>query len=60
LWGIPDTDLQAHLDDIASESAPFAAQGKVADYSPVLAAVEPSRFGFALATTDGQRIGSSE
>ena len=51
-------DLQALLDDLATESAPFAAQGKVADYIPALAAVDPSRFGIALATVDGQLLGS--
>ena len=51
-------DLQALLDDLASEAAPFAAQGKVADYIPALAAVDPSRFGIALATVDGQLLGS--
>jgi glutaminase len=53
-------DLQALLDDLASESAPFAAQGKVADYIPALAAVDPARFGIALATTDGQLFGSGD
>ena len=53
-------DLQALLDDLASESAPFATQGKVADYIPALAAVDPSRFGLALATMDGQLVGSGD
>ena len=53
-------DLQALLDDLAIESAPFAAQGKVADYIPALAAVDPSRFGIALATMDGQLLGSGD
>ncbi|HJV47826.1 MAG TPA: glutaminase [Geothrix sp.] len=53
-------DLQALLDDIASASAPFAAQGKVADYIPALAAVPASRFGIALATMDGQTYGSGD
>lgn len=53
-------DLQALLDDLASEAAPFAAQGKVADYIPALAAVDPSRFGIALATVDGQLLGSGD
>ncbi len=53
-------DLQALLDDLAHESAPFAAQGKVVDYIPALAAVDPARFGLALATTDGQLLGSGD
>lgn len=51
-------DLQALLDDLASEAAPFAAQGQVADYIPALAAVDPAQFGIALATVDGQLLGS--
>ncbi len=53
-------DLQALLDDLAREAAPFAAQGKVADYIPALAAVDPARFGIALATVDGQLLGSGD
>lgn len=51
-------DLQALLDDLASEAAPFAALGQVADYIPALAAVDPAQFGIALATVDGQLLGS--
>ncbi|WP_306590256.1 glutaminase [Geothrix sp. 21YS21S-4] len=53
-------DLQALLDDLAAESAPFAARGKVADYIPALASVPPSRFGLALATIDGGLFGSGD
>ena len=53
-------DLQALLDDIARESAPLAAQGKVADYIPALAAVDPAHFGIALVTTDGRLFGSGD
>lgn len=53
-------DLQALLDDLARESAPFAAEGRVADYIPALAAVDPSRFGMALATMDGALVGSGD
>ena len=53
-------DLQALLDDLAAEAAPFAAQGRVADYIPALAAVDPSRFAMALATIDGQIYGSGD
>src|SRR5664279_4197172 len=53
-------DLQSLLDDLAREVAPFAAQGKVADYIPALAAVDPTRFGIALAMTDGQVYGSGD
>jgi len=53
-------DLQALLDDLTTEAAPCAAQGKVADYIPALAAVDPSHFGLALATMDGQLLGSGD
>jgi len=53
-------DLQALLDDLTRETAPFAVQGKVADYIPALAAVDPARFGLALATVDGQLLGSGD
>jgi glutaminase len=53
-------DLQTLLDDIALEAAPFAAEGKVADYIPALAAADPARFGVALATVDGQLLGSGD
>ena len=50
-------DLQVLLDDLARE---VAAQGKVTDYIPALAAVDPTRFGIALAMTDGQVYGSGD
>jgi glutaminase len=53
-------DLQALLNDIAIEAAPFAVGGKVASYIPALAAVDPARFGLALATVDGQLLGSGD
>jgi len=53
-------DLQTLLDDIALEAAPFAADGKVADYIPALAAADPACFGVALATVDGQLLGSGD
>jgi glutaminase len=53
-------DLQTLLDDIAREAAPSAALGKVADYIPALAAVDPTHFGIALATMDGQLYGSGD
>lgn len=53
-------DLQALLDELAAEAAPHAAQGRVADYIPALAAVDPAHFGIALATMDGQVFGSGD
>ncbi|HJV22828.1 MAG TPA: glutaminase [Holophagaceae bacterium] len=53
-------DLQALLHDIARDTAPVLGQGKVADYIPALAGVDPRRFGLALATTDGQVLGTGD
>ena len=40
--------------------SPYAARGRVADYIPALATVDPSRFGIALATVDGEVLGSGD
>ena len=53
-------DLQALLDSIVADVRPLAARGRVADYIPALAAVDPSQFGIALATVDGELLGSGE
>jgi glutaminase len=55
-----DMDLQALLDEIAHASASSATLGNVADYIPALAAVDPTRFGIALASTDGALLGSGD
>ncbi len=54
------TELQALLDRLAAEARPYAAHGRVADYIPALAGVDPSRFGIALATVGGDLIGSGD
>ncbi len=46
--------LQSIIDDIAAEVAPLVGQGKVADYIPALACVDPCQFGMAIYTKDGQ------
>jgi glutaminase len=53
-------DLQALVEEIARDVAPLQGQGKVADYIPALAAVDPGRFGLALATTEGEIYGSGD
>jgi glutaminase len=53
-------ELQTLLDSIAAEARPVAARGRVADYIPALAGVPPSRFGIALATVDGDVVGSGD
>ncbi|MFT4001031.1 MAG: glutaminase [Rhizobium sp.] len=47
------TDLQAILDGIYAELLPRIGEGKVADYIPELAKVDPKQFGMAIATADG-------
>lgn len=47
------TDLQAILDGIHAELLPRIGEGKVADYIPELAKVDPKQFGMAIATVDG-------
>ncbi len=46
-------DLQAVLDSIHAELSPRLGEGKVADYIPELAKVDPNQFGMAIATVDG-------
>ena len=55
-------DLQAIIDDIHQELSPRFGQGKVADYIPQLARVDPKHFGMAIVTTDGKvhRVGDAE
>lgn len=46
-------DLQKVLDDIVAHMAGETTRGKVADYIPQLAHVDPARFGIAVVTADG-------
>lgn len=46
-------DLQAVLDSIHAELLPRLGEGKVADYIPELAKVDPNQFGMSIATVDG-------
>lgn len=47
-------DLQLIADDIVSALEPRLGEGKVADYIPELARVDPKQFGIAITTVDGQ------
>lgn len=47
-------NMQQILDDITAEIALETDRGKVADYIPQLAHVDPNQFGIAIATPDGQ------
>ncbi|MUZ72082.1 glutaminase [Agrobacterium vitis] len=47
-------DLQAIVDDIVGEMQFRLGEGKVADYIPELATIDPKQFGIAITTVDGQ------
>lgn len=46
-------DYQAVLDEISEEIKPFLTEGKVADYIPALAEVDPKQFAMSLTLFDG-------
>jgi len=60
--GTEPLDLQSIVDDIYRELTPRLGEGKVADYIPQLARVDPKRFGMAVVTVDGSvyRAGDAE
>ncbi|MGK9054361.1 glutaminase [Neorhizobium sp. CSC1952] len=47
-------DLQAIVDEIHEELTPRLGEGKVADYIPQLAHIDPKKFGMAIVTVDGE------
>jgi glutaminase len=49
-----EPDLQAIVDAIHAELEPRFGEGRVADYIPQLAGVDPRRFGLAIVTLDGR------
>ncbi|OJF93384.1 glutaminase [Pararhizobium antarcticum] len=51
--GTDPLDLQSIIDDIHRDLTPRLGEGKVADYIPQLACVDPKRFGMAIVTVDG-------
>lgn len=53
-------DLQALVDDIHREIVARIERGKVADYIPQLAKVDPKQFGIAITTVDGQEFVAGE
>ena len=53
-------DLQSLIDDIHGEVSSIAERGKVADYIPQLAGVDPAHFGIAVTTVDGQEYVAGE
>ncbi|AQQ00375.1 glutaminase [Pseudoalteromonas aliena] len=53
---MPTADYQDVLNEITQEVAPLLSQGKVADYIPALAEVDPKQFSIAIYTTEGETI----
>ncbi|MFB2603378.1 glutaminase, partial [Rhizobium phaseoli] len=55
-------DLKAILDSIYTDILPGVGEGKVADYIPELAKVDPRQFGMAIVTVDGKvyRVGDAD
>lgn len=53
---LPTADYQDVLNEITQEVAPLLSQGKVADYIPALAEVDPKQFSIAIYTTEGDTI----
>ncbi len=47
-------NLEKIVAEIAEEIEPHRGKGRVADYIPALASVDPNKFGIAIATADGQ------
>ncbi|NRD75013.1 glutaminase B [Shewanella sp. VB17] len=51
---------QALLDEVIEKVRPLIGQGKVADYIPALANVNPNKLGIAVTTNDGVTIGAGD
>ncbi|MGH6718687.1 MAG: glutaminase [Alphaproteobacteria bacterium] len=52
--------LQAMLDQVWREVAPRAGEGRVADYIPALARVDPRKFAVAAITVDGETAATGD
>jgi glutaminase len=50
---LSEVDYQALLERVAREVGPSLGRGKVANYIPALAAIDPKKFGIAVTTLDG-------
>ena len=57
-----DIDYQACLQEIYEETKPLLGQGKVAEYIPALAEVDPNQYGIAIHTLENKThtIGDAE
>lgn len=52
--------LSVLLDDIRDHVRPAFGRGRVADYIPELARVDPRKFGMAVATLEGEDVGTGD
>lgn len=53
-------DMQLLMNEVAAHVAPWRGAGKVADYIPALARVDPMRFGIAFADAEGRVHGAGD
>ncbi len=53
-------DYRKIIDEIYREVKPMFGNGKVANYIPALAKVDPKQYGIAVVTVDGQLIGAGD
>ena len=53
-------DMQAILDDIAQEMAAATDRGRVADYIPELAGIDPNQFAISVCLADGREFNAGD
>ena len=53
-------DLETILPEIAARMAEAPTRGRVADYIPELAKIDPAKFGIAVATVDGRVVSAGD
>lgn len=53
-------DYKEVIENIYQEVIPFFGRGKIANYIPALANVDPHQYGIAIATLDGEIIGTGD
>lgn len=59
-WYFRDVELTEIVDRVMQETVGHVGEGKVADYIPDLANVDPAQFGFAVATVDGDVVSAGD